>query len=102
VAQAAVGSDAFKRYWKSRFGPDPGVLNQGVLGQQPAQTVVGVVGRASTGFTGFGARVYIPITMLPSLILGSANLESQRLLDQTDAGEPGMSRSAPLQESPAV
>ena len=55
-------------YWKTRFGGDPGVLNQAVLLDNQPMTIVGVV---QPGFTGVepGAvpQVYIPITMVTVL-----------------------------------
>jgi putative ABC transport system permease protein len=55
-------------YWKSRFGGDPGILNQGVLVNNRPLAVVGVVAAGFDGIQpGFVPEVYIPITMLPSL-----------------------------------
>jgi predicted permease len=55
-------------YWKSRFGADPSVLNQGVLVNNRPMTVVGVVSAGFDGIQpGFVPEIYIPITMLPSL-----------------------------------
>ena len=55
-------------YWKSRFGADPGILNQGVLVNNRPMTVVGVVAAGFDGIQpGFVPEIYIPITMLPSL-----------------------------------
>ena len=55
-------------YWKSRFGADPSVLNQGVLVNNRPMTVVGVVSAGFDGIQpGFVPEIYIPITMLRSL-----------------------------------
>src|SRR6202158_3955014 len=60
-------------YWRSRFGADPGILNQGVLVNNRPMTVVGV---GAAGFRrvhpSFVPEIYIPITMLPSLSPGLA------------------------------
>ena len=66
-------------YWKSRFGADPGVLNQGVLVNNRPMTVVGVVSAGFDGIQpGFLPEVYIPITMLPSLTLGPTDLANHK------------------------
>ncbi|HYL83651.1 MAG TPA: ABC transporter permease [Candidatus Angelobacter sp.] len=51
-------------YWKSRFGGDPGVLNQTVLVNERPMTVVGVVQPGFDGIQrGFVPQLYVPITM---------------------------------------
>src|SRR5712692_5904604 len=66
-------------YWKSRFGADPGVLNQGVLVNNRPMTVVGVVSAGFDGIQpGFVPEIYIPITMLPSLISGPLTLDNHK------------------------
>jgi putative ABC transport system permease protein len=67
---AVEGSNAVvvlgQGYWKKHFGADPGVLNQTLLVNNQAMTVVGVV---QPGFDGIQLGripdVYIPITMKP-------------------------------------
>jgi predicted permease len=85
-------------YWKSRFGGDPGVLNQGVLVNNRPMTVVGVVAAGFDGIQpGFVPEIYIPITMLPSLtpgLAGPLGLDNHKdfwikLLGRV---KPGMSR----------
>jgi len=69
-------------YWKSRFGADPGVLNQGVLVNNRPMTVVGVVSAGFDGIQpGFVPEIYIPITMLTSLtpaLAGPLGLENHK------------------------
>jgi predicted permease len=66
-------------YWKSRFGADPGVLNQGVLVNNRPMTVVGVVSAGFDGIQpGFVPEFYIPITMLPSLISSPVSLDNHK------------------------
>jgi predicted permease len=69
-------------YWKSRFGADPGVLNQGVLVNNRSMTVVGVVSAGFDGIQpGLVPEVYIPITMLTSLmpaLAGPLGLENHK------------------------
>src|SRR6266852_2285035 len=66
-------------YWKSRFGADPGVLNRGVLVNNRPMTVVGVVSAGFDGIQpGFVPEIYIPITMLPSLISGPLSLDNHK------------------------
>src|SRR6266851_4036016 len=66
-------------YWKSRFGSDPGVLNQGVLVNNRPMTVVGVVSAGFDGIQpGFVPELYIPITMLPSLISSPLSLDNHK------------------------
>jgi predicted permease len=55
-------------YWKTRFGGDPGILNQGVLVNNKPMTVVGVVAAGFDGIQpGRVPDIFIPITMLPTL-----------------------------------
>ncbi|MBV8515019.1 MAG: ABC transporter permease, partial [Acidobacteria bacterium] len=55
-------------YWKSRFGGDPGVLNQGILVNNEPVTIVGVTERNFDGTQpGYNAQLYLPITMVSSL-----------------------------------
>ncbi len=66
-------------YWKSRFGGDPGILNQGVLVNNRPMTVVGIVSAGFDGIQpGFVPEIYIPITMLPSLTLAPTDLSNHK------------------------
>ena len=66
-------------YWKSRFGGDPGILNQGALVNNRPMTVVGVVAGGFDGIQpGFVPEIYIPITMLPSLTAGPTDLSNHK------------------------
>jgi predicted permease len=54
--------------WKSRFGGDPGILNQGILVDNKPMTVVGVTESTFDGTQpGFTPQLYIPITMVATL-----------------------------------
>jgi putative ABC transport system permease protein len=54
--------------WKSRFGGDPGILNQGILVNNKPMTIVGVTESTFDGTQpGFTPQLYIPITMVASL-----------------------------------
>jgi len=54
--------------WKSRFGSDPGILNQGILVNNKPMTIVGVTDSTFDGTQpGYIPELYIPITMLASL-----------------------------------
>lgn len=85
-------------YWKSRFGADPGVLNQGVLVNNRPMTVVGVVAAGFDGIQpGFVPEIYIPITMLPSLtpgLAGPLGLDNHKdfWIKLIGRVKPGMSR----------
>src|SRR5437867_7603 len=51
-------------YWQSRFGLDPGVLNQPIIVNGQTMTIVGVAERGFDGTTlGVKPRVFAPITM---------------------------------------
>jgi putative ABC transport system permease protein len=66
-------------YWKSRFGADPGVLNQGVLVNNRPMTVVGVVSAGFDGIQpGFVPEIYIPITMTPLLASAPTGLDNHK------------------------
>jgi predicted permease len=82
-------------YWKSRFGGDPGILNQGVLVNNHPMTVVGVVAAGFEGIQpGFVPEIYIPITMMPSLISGPLSLDNHKdfWIKLIGRVKPGMSR----------
>jgi len=54
--------------WQSRFGGDPGILNQGILVNNKPMTIVGVTEATFDGTQpGFTPQLYIPITMVASL-----------------------------------
>ena len=66
-------------YWKSRFGGDPGILNQSVLVNSHPMTVVGVVQPGFDGVQpGFVPDVYVPITMTTSLTPRATALENHK------------------------
>jgi len=51
-------------YWQSRFGLDPGVLNQTIIVNGQTMTIVGVAERGFDGTTlGVKPRLFAPITM---------------------------------------
>jgi predicted permease len=51
-------------YWQSRFGLDPGVLNQSIIVNGQTMTIVGVAERGFDGTTlGLKPRLFAPITM---------------------------------------
>jgi len=82
-------------YWKSRFGADPGVLNQGVLVNNRPMTVVGIVAAGFDGIQpGFVPEIYIPVTMMPSLISGPLSLDNHKdfWIKLIGRVKPGMSR----------
>ena len=82
-------------YWKSRFGADPGVLNQGVLVNNRPMTVVGVVSAGFDGIQpGFVPEIYIPITMLPALTPGPTDLTNHKdfWIKLIGRLKPGMSK----------
>jgi predicted permease len=92
-------------YWKSRFGGDPNILNEGVLVNNRPMTVVGVVAPGFDGIQpGSVPEIYIPITMLPSLTLAPTDLNNRKDFWVKLIGrlKPGISReraaagSAPL------
>jgi predicted permease len=60
-SHVAVLSHAF---WETRFGRDPGVINQELIVNGRTLTIVGVAPRGFDGTTlGIKPRVYVPITM---------------------------------------
>jgi predicted permease len=51
-------------YWETRFGLDPGVLNQPLIVNGQAMTIVGVAPRGFVGTTlGGTPKIFVPITM---------------------------------------
>jgi predicted permease len=65
--------------WKSRFGSDPGILNQGILVNNKPMTVVGVTDSNFDGTQpGFNPELYIPITMVASLDVPARDLTTHR------------------------
>ena len=66
-------------YWQSAFGRDPSILNQTVIVNGQAMTVVGVGPRGFTGTT-LGARpeAFVPITMVDSMTAGANGLDNRR------------------------
>jgi predicted permease len=65
--------------WKSRFGSDPGILNQGILVNNKPMTVVGVTDPSFDGTQpGYYPELYIPITMVSSLDVPPRDLTSHK------------------------
>jgi predicted permease len=66
-------------YWETRFGRDPGVLNESITVNGQSMTVVGVGPRGFAGTT-IGARphVFVPITMRESLEPRQKTFENRR------------------------
>jgi predicted permease len=66
-------------FWESRLGADPSVLNQTIIVNGQAMTIVGVAPRGFAGTT-LGTRpfVFVPITMREVLIPNWRNLENRR------------------------
>jgi predicted permease len=82
-------------YWKSRFGGDPSILNQGVLVNNQPMTVVGVVAAGFDGIQpGFVPEIYVPMTMLPSLVSAPLNLDEHKdfWIKLIGRVKPGISR----------
>jgi predicted permease len=66
-------------YWKIRFGQDPGVLNQVLIINGQAMTIVGVVQRGFDGTTvGLKPQIFAPITMWGVMSPGSPALDNRR------------------------
>jgi predicted permease len=66
-------------YWKSRFGADPSVLNQGVLVNNQPMTIIGIAPAGFEGIQpGFVPQIYIPITMLPALTPAPTDLSNHK------------------------
>jgi predicted permease len=67
------------RYWKRRFGADPGVLNQTILLNAHPMTIVGI---AQAGFKGVGVgeapEVFVPMMMRAEMSPGMNDLENRR------------------------
>jgi len=80
-------------YWKTRFGGDPGILNQTLLVNDRPMTVVGVVRPGFDGIQrGFVPQLYIPITMpLTSVPTGLEDHKDYRI-KLIGRLKPGMSR----------
>jgi predicted permease len=67
------------RYWRSRLGGDPGVLNQTLVINGHPMTIVGVAAREFEGTT-LGARpdVFVPITMRGEMSRGFEGFDNRR------------------------
>jgi predicted permease len=66
------------RYWTNELGADPSVLDQTILVNGTAMTVVGVAPPGFDGTTlGLRARVFVPFTMLASLGFGKERYENR-------------------------
>jgi predicted permease len=65
--------------WKTRFGGDPGILNQGILINNKPMTVVGVSDPSFDGTQpGYNPELYIPITMVSALEVPPRDLTSHK------------------------
>jgi len=65
--------------WKRRFGGDPSALNQGVLLNNRAMTIVGVVQSGFSGVQpGLVPDLYIPIAMTPTIVSTSDALSNHK------------------------
>ncbi len=66
-------------YWQTRFAADPGILNQTLIVNGQAMTIVGV---APSGFDGttIGSRpqVYVPVTMYEFMLPGWKGFDNRR------------------------
>lgn len=82
-------------YWRSRFGSDPGIVNQSILVNGHPFTVLGV---APPGFhsvvMGDAPGVFFPMTMRAAIFPGSNDLEDRRSSWLNIVGKlrPGVSR----------
>ncbi len=65
-------------YWKSRFGADPGVLNQSVILNGHPMTIVGV---AQRGFRSVGSTeapdIFVPMMMTTVMFPGGDDVQSR-------------------------
>jgi predicted permease len=83
-------------YWKRRFAADPGVLNQTIVLNSHAMTIVGV---AQAGFKSVGvgeaADVFVPMMMQGLMTPGGNDLENRRSmwLNVFARLKPGVSRA---------
>jgi predicted permease len=65
--------------WKSRFGSDPAILNQGILINNKPMTIVGVTDSTFSGTQpGYDPEFYIPITMVASLDVPPRDLTTHK------------------------
>jgi predicted permease len=66
-------------WWQSRFGADPNVLNDTIIVNGQALTIVGVAPRGFTGTTlGATPQVFVPITLRAVLQPGFEHYENRR------------------------
>jgi predicted permease len=66
-------------YWQTRFGGDPGMLNQTLIVNGQAMTIVGITPPGFEGTTlGAKPHVFVPITMRGSMLPGFKGLEDRR------------------------
>jgi hypothetical protein len=65
-------------YWESRFGKDPGVLNQTMIINGQAATIIGVAQDGFEGTTvGLRPQLFVPITMKDRLTPGGEILKNR-------------------------
>jgi predicted permease len=80
--------------WKSRFGSDPGILNQGILINNKPMTIVGVTDPTFDGTQpGYSPQLYIPITMVATLDVPARDLtrHNDNWIKLIGRVKPGMS-----------
>jgi predicted permease len=66
-------------YWQTRFGGDPGVLNQTLIVNGQVMTIVGVARRGFDGNTlGMKSQVFVPITMRGFMVPGSNTFDDRQ------------------------
>lgn len=66
-------------YWQTRFASDPNVLNQSILVNGQAMTIVGVAPRGFDGTTlGAKPQVFVPITMRETMSPGWKGFDDRR------------------------
>jgi predicted permease len=66
-------------FWQTRFGQDPGILNESLIVNGQTLTVVGVAPRGFDGTTiGVKPQVFVPITMRGFMNPGSKDFDDRR------------------------
>jgi predicted permease len=66
-------------FWQTRFGQDPGILNESLIVNGQTLTVVGVAPRGFDGTTiGVKPQVFVPITMRGFMSPGSQDFDNRR------------------------
>ena len=66
-------------YWRRRFAEDPGVLNQTLMINGQAMTIVGIAPKDFSGTSvGLAPQVFAPITMMRFAWPGFNNFENRK------------------------